>query len=206
MLHPSSDLSCITIENVAPADQLLAIDERSFLAADVTEYRGGADATSAHTIILTQVKYSPLRPEMPWTVARLTRNERTGGRKKLRTSLLRKLANMLRPYARVQASRPRVVIRLLTNQPISDELREDLTDLRAALTVDFCRIDYPLVIELDGGQHLENVDADRERTAFLERLGSRVMRFWDNQVLTNTDAVLEAILEQLRANSTARLS
>jgi len=63
-----------------------------------------------------------------------------------------------------------------------------------------------LVIELDGGQHLENVDADRERTAFLERLGFRVMRFWDNQVLTNTDAVLEAILEQLGANSTARHS
>jgi very-short-patch-repair endonuclease len=70
--------------------------------------------------------------------------------------------------------------------------------------VDFCCIDQRLVIELDGGQHLENVDADRERTAFLERLGFRVMRFWDNQVLTNTDAVLEAILEQLRPNSTAR--
>ena len=72
--------------------------------------------------------------------------------------------------------------------------------------VDFCSIDHRLVIELDGGQHLENVDADRERTAFLERLGFRVMRFWDNQVLTNTDAVLEAILEQLGANSTARHS
>ncbi len=54
--------------------------------------------------------------------------------------------------------------------------------------VDFCSIDHRLVIELDGGQHLENVDADRERTVFLERLGFRVMRFWDNQVLTNTDA------------------
>lgn len=134
MLHPSSDLSCVTIENVAPADQQLAIDERSFLAADVTEYRGGGDASSAHTISLSQVKYSPLRPEMPWTLARLTRNERAGGREKPRTSVLRKLADMLRPYTRVQASRPCVAIRLLTNQPISSELREDLTDLRAALT------------------------------------------------------------------------
>ena len=72
--------------------------------------------------------------------------------------------------------------------------------------VDFCCIDHRLVIELDGGQHLENVDADRERTVFLERLGFRVMRFWDNQVLTNTDAVLEDILEQLGANSTVRHS
>ena len=72
--------------------------------------------------------------------------------------------------------------------------------------MDFCCIDHRLVIELDGGQHLENVDADRARTAFLERLGFRVMRFWDNEVLTNTNAVLETILEQLRANSTARQS
>ncbi len=41
---------------------------------------------------------------------------------------------MLRPYSRVQANRPRVVIRLLTNQPITDELRENLTELRTALT------------------------------------------------------------------------
>ncbi len=72
--------------------------------------------------------------------------------------------------------------------------------------MDFCCIDRRLVIELDGGQHLEKVDSDRERPAFLERLGFRVMRFWDNEVLTNTDAVLETILEQLGANFTARQS
>ena len=72
--------------------------------------------------------------------------------------------------------------------------------------VDFCCIENRLIIELDGGQHVENMDADRERSAFLERLGFRVVRFWDNEVLTNTDAVLEAILDQLRANSTAKQS
>lgn len=133
MLHLSSDLSCVTIENVAPADQSFAIDERSFLAADVTEYRGGRDAASAHTITLVQVKYSPLRPEQVWTLTRLVRNERSGGREKPRTSILRKLADMLRPYTRLRANRPQLVVRLLTNQPISEELREDLTNLKTVL-------------------------------------------------------------------------
>jgi hypothetical protein len=133
MLHPSSDLRCVTIENVAPADQSLAIDERSFLAADVTEYRGGENSATAHKITLTQVKYSPLRPKTAWTLARLIRNDRSGDREKPRTSVLRKLADMLRPYARIQTNRPHLVVRLLTNQPISSQLCEDLTNLKSVL-------------------------------------------------------------------------
>ena len=49
-----------------------------------------------------------------------------------------------------------------------------------------------LVIELDGSQHCEAADAARTRT--LEARGLRVLRFWDNDVLNNTSAVLEAIV------------
>ncbi|HET6913502.1 MAG TPA: endonuclease domain-containing protein [Rhodanobacteraceae bacterium] len=49
-----------------------------------------------------------------------------------------------------------------------------------------------LVVELDGSQHGNEQDATRTR--FLEAQGFKVMRFWDNDVLRNTDAVLEAIL------------
>jgi very-short-patch-repair endonuclease len=48
-----------------------------------------------------------------------------------------------------------------------------------------------LVIELDGSQHNEGVDD--ARTRFLELLGLKVLRYWDNEVLQQTDAVLEAI-------------
>jgi very-short-patch-repair endonuclease len=48
-----------------------------------------------------------------------------------------------------------------------------------------------LVIELDGSQHAASVDA--ARTRFLEAQGLTVLRFWDNDVLVNTDAVLDAI-------------
>jgi len=58
--------------------------------------------------------------------------------------------------------------------------------------VDFVCMELHLVIELDGGQHLEN-RADQERDAWLAAEGYRVLRFWNNQVLQEMDGVLEAI-------------
>src|SRR5262249_8282521 len=50
---------------------------------------------------------------------------------------------------------------------------------------DFCCLEHKLVIEVDGGQHASNVESDRARSAFLERYGYRVLRFWDHEVLQN---------------------
>ena len=58
--------------------------------------------------------------------------------------------------------------------------------------VDFYCDALKLVVELDGSQHDEV--ADQRRTRFLERRSLRVLRFWDNEALQQTDAVLEAIL------------
>ena len=52
------------------------------------------------------------------------------------------------------------------------------------------------VIEVDGGQH-QGSEADRGRGAWLEGQGFRVLRFWDNEVLTELPAVLEKIAEAL---------
>jgi very-short-patch-repair endonuclease len=54
-----------------------------------------------------------------------------------------------------------------------------------------------LIIELDGGQHMEQVEYDERRTQYLQAVGYRVLRFWNNDVLTNTEGVLEVILESL---------
>ncbi len=62
--------------------------------------------------------------------------------------------------------------------------------------VDFCCEERKLVIELDGEQHAES-SADLVRTALLERQGYRVIRFWNNEVLTNTEGVLSVILAAL---------
>lgn len=56
---------------------------------------------------------------------------------------------------------------------------------------DFCCIEKKLIVELDGSQH--SPDTDAARTRFLESRGFHVLRFWDNDALLNTEAVVEAI-------------
>src|SRR5690348_96835 len=57
--------------------------------------------------------------------------------------------------------------------------------------VDFYCHDALLAVELDGSQH--NEETDGMRTSSLQRQGLQVLRFWDHQVLTETEAVLEHI-------------
>ena len=52
-----------------------------------------------------------------------------------------------------------------------------------------------VAIELDGGQH--SAQADAPRTQVIEAYGYRVIRFWNNDVLENTDGVLEVIRREL---------
>jgi very-short-patch-repair endonuclease len=59
--------------------------------------------------------------------------------------------------------------------------------------VDFVSFEQQLVIELDGGQHARMKERDRERDRILEESGFRVLRFWNNDVLNNTDGVLQVV-------------
>ena len=63
---------------------------------------------------------------------------------------------------------------------------------------DFLCSESMLIVELDGGQHDEQAAADARRTAYLEGLGYCVLRFWNNDVLANTEGVLEVILGELQ--------
>ena len=62
---------------------------------------------------------------------------------------------------------------------------------------DFLCEEARLIVELDGGQHADN-SADAARTAALESAGYHVLRFWNHDVLGNTDGVLEEIARTLR--------
>ncbi len=59
--------------------------------------------------------------------------------------------------------------------------------------VDFCCLEIGLIIELDGGQHAEQQRYDEARTRMLEAQGFLVTRFWNNDVLRETEMVLETI-------------
>ena len=55
--------------------------------------------------------------------------------------------------------------------------------------VDFVCFEAMLVIELDGGQHADQVNEDAERTRWLETQGFRVLRFWNNELIENMEGV-----------------
>ena len=63
--------------------------------------------------------------------------------------------------------------------------------------VDFVCFTHKLIVEVDGGQHVELQAADALRTTWLESEGFRVIRFWNDDVLQRSQFVLEEILRVL---------
>ena len=63
--------------------------------------------------------------------------------------------------------------------------------------VDFYASSVQLVVEVDGSHHFDGIQAkhDKQRNEYLERLGFKVLRFDDRQVLMQTDAVVEEIFQ-----------
>jgi very-short-patch-repair endonuclease len=64
--------------------------------------------------------------------------------------------------------------------------------------VDFCTVKKKIVIELDGSQHLEQADNDKERTEFLEFQGYSVLRFWNDNIMGDIEGVIRTINLVLR--------
>jgi len=63
--------------------------------------------------------------------------------------------------------------------------------------VDFLCLEPKLIVEVDGGQHIDQYEYDQVRTKYLASLGYQVIRFWNNDVLGNSQAVLEKIREEI---------
>lgn len=63
--------------------------------------------------------------------------------------------------------------------------------------LDFVCLENRLVIEVDGSQHADEAEKDTKRTEALSAAGFKVLRFWNNEVLNETDAVVEAIWNAL---------
>ncbi|MGH8678979.1 MAG: endonuclease domain-containing protein [Burkholderiales bacterium] len=65
--------------------------------------------------------------------------------------------------------------------------------------VDFFCIEKRLILEIDGGQHAMNREADERRPHFLKNQGFEVIRFWNTEVLQTTETVIERILTHLES-------
>ncbi len=67
--------------------------------------------------------------------------------------------------------------------------------------VDFVCFEKKLIVEVDGGQHNEQVIYDSGRNEWLKKQGFRILRFWNNQVLKEIDGVEGSIMEALSSYS-----
>ncbi|TAL68757.1 MAG: endonuclease domain-containing protein [Bacteroidetes bacterium] len=65
--------------------------------------------------------------------------------------------------------------------------------------VDFVCLEKELVIEIDGGVHKEinQIEYDKVRTQYLQNLGFKVLRFWNNEIENNINKVLNVIKDNL---------
>ena len=63
--------------------------------------------------------------------------------------------------------------------------------------VDFVCLEKKLIIEVDGGQHSKQLEADSKRSDYFEERGYRVLRFWNSEVLEENESVLNVILSSL---------
>jgi very-short-patch-repair endonuclease len=66
----------------------------------------------------------------------------------------------------------------------------------APYVVDFLSFEHRLIVEADGGQHADS-EHDARRDAWLRSQGFRILRFWNNDILANTEGVVITILEAL---------
>ena len=62
-----------------------------------------------------------------------------------------------------------------------------------SFVVDFLCEQARLIVEIDGGQHAERTEADAIRTQWLREQGYDVLRYWNNEVMTNIEGVLATL-------------
>jgi very-short-patch-repair endonuclease len=72
--------------------------------------------------------------------------------------------------------------------------------------LDFVCLEAMLVVEVDGGQHAQNATTDELRTKKLTDAGFRVIRFWNNDIFRNIEAVADSIWRVLIDPSPPRSS
>lgn len=130
MLAPDSRLSSIVIEGVSRDDRSSVAQDDLLLGADLTEYYGGDDFTTASFVVVSQLKYSTRHPSKPWTASRLATHAAK------QTAVIRRLADLAKAYLKKHMPgevEAKLSIRLVSNQPVSEELKQALAAVKDVL-------------------------------------------------------------------------
>ena len=105
------------------------------------------------------------------------------------------VANARRLRRAMTGAERRLWARLRNAQLLGHKFRRQMPVGR--FIADFACEQAKLIVEVDGGQHGARVASDAARTAFLEEAGYLVIRFWNHEVLKDTDGVVGRIAEVL---------
>lgn len=124
LVDPTSDLRLVRVEGPSPTDA--PDDDDLFLGVDVIEYFGGESADNARSVVVSQLKYSTLHPDRPWTVARLCElHRRSAG-----SSVIARLADAWTGLVALNGSL--VSVGLVSNQPLAPGVADMLEAASAA--------------------------------------------------------------------------
>ena len=117
----------------------------------------------------------------------------TLGDQKRRTSVMRQRARRLRHEA--TEAEQALWKRLRRRELLGYKFRSQQPIGR--YIVDFVCLEKRLIVEVDGSQHFDQRSYDEARSRWLESQGYHVLRFLNNEVLAETETVVEAIVEKL---------
>ena len=130
LLDPASGLERVVMEDLTPVPPE-GVDPELLLAADLTEFYGGADLSSASRVVVSQLKYSHRHPDRTWTAARLAEPSSRGGK-----GVIARLADLYTGIA-TTGSREELIgqaeVRLVSNMPCATALSSALTAAKAWL-------------------------------------------------------------------------
>ena len=102
---------------------------------------------------------------------------------------------------RAEMTLPEVLIwKALRNQPNGLKFRRQHPF--GDYVIDFVCLEAMLAIEVDGGQHGTQQSEDEARTEYLKRAGFRVLRFWNNEVMSEIESVTTIIWRALQDSPT----
>jgi hypothetical protein len=130
LLDPASGLERVVMEDLTPVPPE-GVDPELLLAADLTEFYGGPDLSSASRVVVSQLKYSHRHPDRRWTAARLAAPSSRGGK-----GVIARLADLYTGIAATGSREEligRVEIRLVSNMPCAGALVSALTAAKAWL-------------------------------------------------------------------------
>ncbi len=189
----SDGTTLLTDHAINPYQHLAARIDPKQVAALLEETKESLQSKIVKTASANQLPLSPREGDG-------VRAAGSEGRNAHKATLPKELIDLARKLRAEQTDAEQLIWELLRDHRVHDAKFRRQHPIDAGgkrFVLDFYSHDLRLALEIDGGQHQEREALDAERTQLLEKQGIKIVRFWNNEVLAQTQSVLEAIWNEL---------